>query len=125
MHLSSIVIVMIKFEMMTSSWIISLTLLCWELEAKNNHEMEYDSQVLVADSSVILICQGFQCIFHKSLLSFTDGAFLWIKKWQENKLYESSWFVNNYSSDVYKQSQVHDFNASPKFYYSDQGTPMD
>ena len=79
MHLSNIVIVMIKFEMMTSSWIMNSKLFCWELDTKNNHEMEYDSQVLVSDSSVILICQGFRCIFHKSLLWFPDGTFLWIK----------------------------------------------
>ena len=79
MHMSNIVIVMITFEMMTSSWIMNSKLLCWELDTKSNYEMEYDSQVLISALSVILICQGFQYIFHKSLLSFTDGAFLWIK----------------------------------------------
>ena len=40
MHLSNIVIVMIKFEMMTSSLILNSKRLCWEF--KNNHEMEYE-----------------------------------------------------------------------------------
>ena len=61
MHLSNIVIVMIKFEMISSYWKLNSNLLCWELDSKNNHEIEYDSQILV--SSVNLICQDFQCIF--------------------------------------------------------------
>ena len=62
MHMSNIVIMMIKFEMMTSSWIMNSKLLCWELDTKSNDEMEYDSWVLISALSVILICQGFQCI---------------------------------------------------------------
>ena len=42
MHLSNIVIVI-------------------ELDSRNNHEIEYDSQILV--SSVNLICQNFQRVF--------------------------------------------------------------
>ena len=49
MHSGHIVIVMIKFEIMTSSWILDSTLLCWELDTKNNHEMEYDSWILVSE----------------------------------------------------------------------------
>ena len=66
MHLSNIVIVMIKFEMMTSSWILNSKLLCWELDSKNTHEMEYDSRMLV--SFVSLTCQDLQCIFHYHFL---------------------------------------------------------
>ena len=125
MQLSIIVIVMIKFEMMTSSWIINSKLLCWELDTKNNHEMEYDSQVLVSDSSVILICQGFQCIFHKSLLWFTDGTFLWIKNDKRTSYKKAvdlltvirQIFINNHKSMILMHP--------PKFYYSNQGTPMD
>ena len=50
MHMSNIVIVMTKFEMMTSSYILNSNLVCWELDAKNNHEIEYDSRILVSDS---------------------------------------------------------------------------
>ena len=48
--------------------------------------MEYDSQILVADSSVSVICQDFQYIFHKSLLCFTGAAFLWIKMTREQAM---------------------------------------
>ena len=62
MHLSNIVIeMMIKFEMITNNW-----KLCWELDSKNNHEIEYHSQILV--SSVNLICQDFQCILRYEYL---------------------------------------------------------
>ena len=57
MHLSNIMIMMIQFEMIKTL----IQLLCWELDSKNNHEVEYDSRVLV--SSVNLICQDFQCVF--------------------------------------------------------------
>ena len=60
MHLSNIVIV-IKFEITTSNCMPNSKLLCWKLDSKNNHDMEYDSQFLF--SSVSLICQDFQCIF--------------------------------------------------------------
>ena len=61
MLLSNIVIVTIKFEMVTSRWKLNLKLLYWELDSKKNHDMVYDSRVLV--SSVSLIYQNFQCIF--------------------------------------------------------------
>ena len=64
----------------------------------------------VSNSSVILICQGFQCIFRKSLL------------WSMNKKNDKR---ASYKKAVDFLSQVHDFKASPKFYYSDQETPMD
>ena len=38
--------------------------------------MEYESRILVSDSSINLICQDFQCNFHKSSLCYTDAAFL-------------------------------------------------
>ena len=65
MHLSNIVIVMIKIEVMTNSWILNSKRLCWELDSKNNHEMKYDSRILVP--SVNLICQDFQCVFVKDI----------------------------------------------------------
>ena len=125
MHLSNIVIVMIKFEMMTSSWIMNSKLLCWELDTKSNHEMEYDSRGLISALLVILICQGFQCIFRKSFLSFTDGAFLWIKNDKRTSYKKAvdlliiirQIFINNHKSMILMHP--------PKFYYSDQGTPMD
>ena len=82
MHSGHIVIVMIKFEIMTSSWILDSKLLCWELDTKNNHEMEYDSWILVSDSSVSPFCQE-QFIFRKSLLCFINAAFLQIKNDKE------------------------------------------
>ena len=99
--------------------------LCWQLDTKSNHEMEYDSRVLISALSVILICQAFQCIFHKSLLSFTDGAFLWIKNDKRTSYKKAvdllkiirQIFINNHKSMIL----IH----PPKFYYSDQATPMD
>ena len=76
MHLSNIVIVIIKFEMMTSSWKLNSKRLCWELDFRNNHKMEYDSRILV--SSVNLICQDFQCAFRYEYLVLESG-FWWIK----------------------------------------------
>ena len=61
MHLSNIVIVMIKFEITTSNCMPNSKLLCWKLDSKNDHDMEYDSQILF--SSVSLIYQDFQSIF--------------------------------------------------------------
>ena len=61
MQLSNIGIVMIKFEMIRSSWKTTSKLLCWELDLKNNHEMEYDLQILVP--SVNLIVRIFNGIF--------------------------------------------------------------
>ena len=86
--------------------------------------MEYDSRVLISALSVILICQGFQCIFSKSL-SFTDGAFLWIKNDKRTSYKKAvdlltiirQIFINNQKSMIL----IH----PPKFYYSGQGTPMD
>ena len=85
------------------------------------HEMEYDSRVLISALTVIIICKGFQCFSRKSLLSFTDGAFLWIKKSRTSykkavDLLTIIRQINNHKSMIL----VH----PPKFYYSDQGTPM-
>ena len=85
------------------------------------HEMEYDSRVLISALTVILICKGFQCFFRKSL-SFTDGAFLWIKKPRTSykkavDLLTIIRQINNRKSMILMHP--------PKFYYSDQGTPMD
>ena len=41
------------------------------------------------------------------------------KKWQENKL-ENHWFVTNYSQDIYKQLQVHNFNAAHEILFNHQ-----
>ena len=125
MHMSNIVIMMIKFEMMTSSWIMNSKLLCWELDTKSNDQMEYDSRVLISALSVILFCQGFPSFFRKSLLSFTDGAFLWIKNDKRTSYKKAvdlltiirQIFINNHKSMIL----IH----PPQFYYSDQGTPMD
>ena len=38
---------------------INSKLLCWELDIKYNHEMEYDLRIWVSDSSVSVICQDF------------------------------------------------------------------
>ena len=78
MHLSNTSIVMIKFEMMTSSWIINSKLLCWELDTNHHHK------ILVTDSLLSLICKNFQCISRKSLVRFTDAAFLSIKMSREH-----------------------------------------
>ena len=86
MHSSNFVIVMIKFEMMTNIWKLNSKLLCWELDTKNDYEMEYDSQILVSKSSVSLIWQDLQCIFRKSLLCFTSAAVLQIKMTWEHVL---------------------------------------
>ena len=78
MHLNNIVIVMIKFEMMTSSWKLNSKLLCWELDSRNNHEIEYDSQIFV--SSVNLICQNVQCVFRYELFSLRINAGNYFRK---------------------------------------------
>ena len=53
--------------------------------------------------------------FRKSLLCFTNAAFVQINQWQENKLWERRWFFNNYSSDIYEQLQVHDLMDPKNF----------
>ena len=78
MHLSNIVIMMIKFEMMTSRWKLNSKLLCWELDSRNNHEIEYDSLILV--SSVNLIRQDFQCGFRYELFSLRINAGNYFRK---------------------------------------------
>ena len=59
--------------MMTRSWKLNSNLLCWEFDSKKNHEMEYDSRILV--SSVNLFYQDFQCVYrHECLvLESTQG----------------------------------------------------
>ena len=103
-----VVIVMIMFEMMASRWIINQKLLCWDLDTKYNHEMEYDSRMFVSDPLVSLICLNLQCIFRKSLVYYTDAAFLWIKNVKRTS-YEKAAdlstiirqiFMNNYMSMI-------------------------
>ena len=77
---------------MTRSWKLNSNLLCWAFDSKKNHEMEYDSRILV--SSVNLVYLDFQCAyryeclvlestqgndFRKILLWFTDAGLSWIK----------------------------------------------
>ena len=101
-------IVMIMFEMMASRWIINQKHLCWDLDTKYNHEMEYDSRMFVSDPLVSLICLNLQCIFRKSLVYYTDAAFLWIKNVKRTS-YEKAAdlstsirqiFMNNYMSMI-------------------------
>ena len=87
MHLSNIIIVMIKVWNDDKQLKTKFKTLCWELDSRNNHEIEYDSQILV--SPVNIMCQDFQCvfryeylvlvsmqgiIFRKSLLCFSDAG---------------------------------------------------
>ena len=85
-------------------------------------EIEYDSRILVSDSSVSVICQDFQYIFRKSLLCFTDAAFIWIKRTSYKKAADLSTNIRQTLMNNYKPMVL---MHPKKFYYSDQETPMD
>ena len=87
--------------------------------------MEYDSRILVSDSSVSVICQDFQYIFRKSLLCFTDAAFIWIKN-DKRTSYKKAADL----STIIRQTLMNNYKPMllvhpKKFYYSDQETSMD
>ena len=100
---------LIKFEMMTSSWILNSKLVCWEVDFKNNHEMEHEihefwSHLLL--SSARIFNAFFAMNFSREWFSWDIFVFYWCslvmnKKWQANKL-ENRWFDTSYTSGVYE-----------------------
>ena len=128
MRLSNIVIVMIKLEMITSSWILNSKRLCWKLDIKNNHEMVYDSRILVSDSLHRLISSVriFNAFFARFYCFFFYWCSLFINKNDKRTSYKKAAdlstiilqiFINNYKSMITMHPK--------KCCYSDHETPID